>query len=135
MNVELIDVVYKELKENIQENSKYSPNIVKKALKSTKKFPLITLIESNDEIEKSDIRMMEIISRKSFEINIYAIDIGLTSNVEIIKELKRLVDDVMVKTFKMRRFLCEPTPNLDDTIERLTMRYKIGVMEKRNRLF
>lgn len=141
MNVELGDKVYDTLKLYLQNKSSYSPYVLKRALKESDKFPLVTL-EEIDNVQTggtTKTRIRELTSKIEFEINIYAIDKSSGSKIiaapEISNELKALVDKVMTNYFQFTRTVCKPTPNLDDTIYRVTMRYEVGILESKNILY
>lgn len=46
----------------------------------------------------------------------------------------KLVDDVIGRRYRMIREYCKPTPNLDDTIYRITMKYSKKIITKKNLL-
>lgn len=141
MIVEKRNEIYQNLKSYLVENSKYSPIVLNKALRQYDKYPLVTLEETENSFNLATTRnrKQEVISNVFFEINIYAVDIktsnGTISNVIITQELEKLIDDVMSIYFGLRRTSCRPTPNLDDTIRKTTMRYEGKILENRNKLF
>lgn len=105
-------------------------------MKESDKFPLVTVTEDDNVNEVVDTKFMDITDKLYFSINIYAQDkvVGNTtiSNVNIARELSKLVDDVMGKKYKMKRTYCKPTPNLDDTIYRITMKYTKKIITNKN---
>ena len=73
-----------------------------------------------------------------YEIEIFAIDKAaankIISNITICNELKELVDKVMSSYFQLERTLCQPTPNVDKNIYRITMRYTANIWDNKNML-
>lgn len=140
MITEQRDIIYKNLKSYLTENSQYNPLVLNKALRTSNKYPLVTLEETDNTFNFGTTRnrKQEIVSNLFYEINIYAVDVkqnnGTISNVIITQELEKLVDDVMSTYFGLKRTSCRPTPNLEDTIRRVTMKYEGKVFENRNRL-
>ena len=138
MNTIIPKKIYNTLNLYLQEKSIYSPNVINKELKQTDKYPLVTVMEINDvpSQQTTKTRQRETYSKLYFEINIYAIDKAVgnkkISNVTICNELKQLVDKVMSNYFQLDRTLCEPTPNVDKNINRITMRYTASVLENKN---
>lgn len=93
---------------------------------------LIVLEEIDNRIALATTRFEETTSSINFEINIYCPnDVVVKENDEIValskmeqaRELRKLVDDVLGGYYKLTRTFCQPTPNLDNTIYRITMRY------------
>lgn len=93
---------------------------------------LIVLEEIDNRIGLATTRFEETISNINFEVNIYCPndvvvkengEITALSKMEQARELRKLVDDVLGDYYKLTRVFCQPTPNLDNTIYRITMRY------------
>lgn len=89
---------------------------------------LVVIEEIDNSINDATTRYEETISNISFEVNIYCPnDIidgeQIISKMEQARELRKLVDAVLGGHFKLRRNFCQPTPNIDNTIYRITMRY------------
>lgn len=93
---------------------------------------LIVLEEIDNRIGLATTRLEETISNINFEVNIYCPndvvakendEITALSKMEQARELRKLVDDVLGGYYKLTRTFCQPTPNLDNTIYRITMRY------------
>lgn len=141
MIVDKTQEICNNLNSYLQENSKYSPLVLRKVIRQADKFPLVTIIEEENSFSSATTRnkVQEVVSNLYYEINIYATDIKTKdktiSNVVITDELKKLVDDVMSVHYGLRRTSCRPTPNLDSTIYRITMRYEGRIFENKNKLF
>lgn len=141
MNISKTQEISNNLNSYLQANSQYNPLVLRKALRQSDKFPLVTIVEQNNTLDTVTTRnkKQEFVSNLYYEINIYAVDIRTEdktiSNVVITDELKKLVDDVMSIYYGLKRTSCRPTPNVDSTIYRITMRYEGKIFENRNRLF
>lgn len=138
MNNNLINQLYKDVLEYVNANTKYNVTVVQKSLKQSNKFPLISIIEEDNSnvIVSTDFRdKTDLIN---ISINIYAQDMVLgnttISNVNIVKELMSLVDDVLSRKYHLMRTSCRPTPNLDNTIYRITARYTKKMLSNKNLL-
>ena len=136
MNIDFANQVYKDVKQYISENDTYSTRVRNKSLKESDKFPLITITEDDNVNEIVDTRFRESTDKMYFSVNIYAQDkaVGNTtiSNVNIARELASMVDEVMGKKYRMQRTSCKPTPNLDNTIYRITMKYTKKLIVNKN---
>ncbi len=136
MNIDLINQIYEDVKRYIQFKTIYSPRITQKSLKQSDKFPLITIIEDDNRNEIVSTDFIESTDKIFLTINIYAEDMALEnktiSNVTIARELMKLVDDVIGKKYQMNRVSCKPTPNLDNMIYRITMKYTKKIITNKN---
>ena len=139
MNVELYDKIYKILKDFLTAESAYKPIVTKLPQKQSNKFPLVVITEEDNAYLEGTTRFEETRSKVDYEINIYTTDMAIDdkkiSRLEVAKELKGLVDNVMNCNLKMRRRSCRPTPNLDKEIYRITMRYSASVNDNTGKLF
>lgn len=140
MNIDVTNNIYKDLKSYLVEKSKYNPTVVRKSLKQSDKFPLVVLTEYNNVFKTGTLhyKSREVIDSIYWEVNIYAtdkvIDNSIISNSEICDELKYLIDNIMSKRYELTRISCSPTPNLDETIYRITMRYSADILVNKNRI-
>lgn len=133
MNIsnEALDNVYIVLKKYIVEslNETLSPECdVRTQSLSTISKNLIVIEEIDNSIYASTTRFEETVSNLTFEINIYCPNDIVTkdkvmSKMEQARELRKLVDEVMGGHYRLVRTFCQPTPNIDNTIYRITMRY------------
>lgn len=132
MNLKLYEKVYTGLKQFILDNSELSPHVLKKP--SGDLFPKVVVEEiSNTSI--SNAGFMESVSLLGFEINIYAKDIGAMDSMEVARSLTDLVSRYMDNQMKFKRIMAKPTPNVDDTIYRITMRYVTQASDYRGHFF
>lgn len=140
MNTDLTTIIYKDLREYLLANSEYKPDVVRKPLKEVNKFPRVVLTEENNIFKEGTLKYKarEVIDTIYWEINIYATDVNkgnrIVSNAEVCDELKSLIDNIMSKRYGLTRLSCRPTPNLDETIYRITMRYSGDIHTNRNRI-
>ena len=140
---EALDIVYAVLKKYIQEslNETSSPYCdVKTESQSPISKNLIVLDEINNRTSLSTTRHEETISSVSFEINIYCPndsskeedgELILISKKEQARELRKLVDEVLSGYYRLNRYFCQPTPNIDNTVYRITMRYSGKINDNR----
>ena len=139
MNIELHDKIYKILKDFLEAESKYKPFVTKLPQKQSNRFPLVVITEEDNAFLTGTTRFEETRSKVDYEINIYTTDTVIgnkkISRLEVSKELKGLVDNVMNCNLKMRRRSCRPTPNLDKEIYRITMRYSATANDNTGKLF
>lgn len=136
MNVNLIDQIIDDVKAYISEKSEYSPRVVKKSLKQNNKFPLITITQEDNSNILASTDFRDIIDKLTINVNVYAEDMAVgnktISNVNIVEELIKLVDDVLRSKYRMLRTSCRPTPNLDNTIYRMTAIYSKKIITNKN---
>lgn len=136
MNIDFSNQVYRDVKKFISENDTYETRVRNKSLKESDKFPLITITEDDNVNELVDTKFLESTDKIYLTVNIYAQDkaVGNTtvSNVNIARELAALVDKVIGRKYRMIRTSCRPTPNLDNTIYRITMKYTKKIITNKN---
>lgn len=144
---EALDVVYEVLNKYINEslNELQRPSCdVRTQLEDKITKNLVVIEEIDNRISSATTRYEETISALSFEINIYCPNDIVTkkeidgkeqiiaiSKMEQARELRKLVDEVMGGYYKMQRTFCQPTPNIDNTIYRITMRYGVRVNDNK----
>lgn len=127
MITDLADAVYRDLKQHLATRCEYGPRVVQKSLKQSDKFPLVTVEEDDNSNVLVDTTFRDKTDKVAITINIYAEDLAsgnrTISNANVAKEISVLVDEVLGRKYKMLRTACKRTPNLDDNIYRITMRY------------
>lgn len=137
INIQVFDKLFDNLKNYIQECDVYSATITKKPLKQNDKFPLIVITEEDNVNFSSDIHFTDTISKGYYEINIYTqnkmIDGAMHYDMEIAREYSAIVDNYMSRKLKAVRTYCSPTPNVDNSIYRITMRYEMLISDYRGR--
>ena len=140
MNTKMTENIYNTLNIYLQEKSNYSPKVINKTLLQSNKYPLVTFNEVNNipKEQSTKSRVRDTYSGVYYEIEIFAIDKAaankIISNITICNELKELVDKVMSSYFQLERTLCQPTPNVDKNIYRITMRYTANIWDNKNML-
>ena len=130
----LFEEVRKGLSTYLKENSDYEPLIT--TIVSTDKYPKVVISKADDRESKSDTFRRNVISDLVFEIDIYAKDkvVGnetISSRI-IATELEDFTKRYMGDMCGFKRTLDKPTPNIDTTIYRITMRYSASYNDKRN---
>ena len=119
------DEIFLEYKKFIEENSIYSPRVVKNFTYKSTYFPILDFKHyDSSETNESTVDRMEYYDEEEFTIMIYAQDKGNVSRNVIINELKKLTNTFMSLKMNMRRTTCRDLPNLDADVGRLLMKYK-----------
>lgn len=136
--VDVVNPLREALNEFLIEKTNYADLVVTRFAKhSSSSFPLIELKQLNSISGEEDLNRYEQTDILTFELNIYAkseiIEGEIKTEVEIAEELMYLVNEFFDVKFGMRRTLCEPTPNLDRDIYRITMRYTCAYNKRRNK--
>lgn len=120
------------LKEYLAHNSVYSPLL--KAYESGDIFPYITFEKSNDIEDSTDLQRFNVVDSIEFEINIFAkakvSGTKTIANKTIATEIEEHIKEYF-RRLGFKRTFDKPTPNLDKTIYRITMRYKVKVNTQR----
>jgi hypothetical protein len=112
--------------------------VVQKTLKQADKFPLISVTceDNKNVIVSTDFN--DRTDQITLTINVYAEDMNIGNKVYssayIASELIKLVDEVCSRKYKLLRTSCRQTPNLDETIYRITARYTKKIISNKNLL-
>lgn len=135
MNIDVYDKLYQSLKQHLQENLGYDFEITKLSKKQTDRFPLVVFTEEDNVLSFSTLRGEETQSTLYYEINIFTRDKTINGKkcyaVEIARDISGHIDEVLNAKYHMNRLFCRPTPNLDDSIYRITMRYSARLNDNR----
>ena len=117
--------LYLEYKQFIEENSIYSPRVVKDFTFKSSYFPVVDF-KHDDSVETDNrtLGRIEYYDDESFSITIYAQDRGNVSRNVVIDELVKLTHIFMGVKYNMQRSYCRSLPNLDTDVGRLLMKYK-----------
>lgn len=88
------------------------------------RFPCVTIVEENNETytRSQDNALQEHHARLSYTINVYS-DLA-TGAKEQAKGIAAIIDTTM-QSMKFTRTVKTPTPNIERTIYRITMRYTV----------
>lgn len=137
INIDLYDEMFDYLSAYIKKDDAYGCLITKQSLQESNRFPLIVFTESQNLLYRADTTFRETLSRAYYEVNIYAKDksVGKSKKyaMEIAKDLSQQVDYVLGNKYKLSRTYCSPTPNIDNTIYRITMRYEGIIVDNKKR--
>lgn len=117
------------LKDFLLENSKYNPKVMSSPKGSV--FPKVVFIKVDDRTVGRTTFLLDSISNVAFEVDIYAKE-NVVSEVTIANELESLIKEYMGNICGFKRTLDKPTPNIDTSVYRITMRYEANVNETRN---
>ena len=113
INLDVYEKIYQILKKFLQEESLYNPKVSKLPQMQSDRFPLVVITEEDNSISLATTRFEETRSKVDYEINIYTTDIIVNdkkvSKLEVAKELKKLIDNVMNCNLKMVRRSCRQT--------------------------
>lgn len=135
MNIDAYDAIYNDLKEYLKSASEYEVNVTKYSIKEADRFPLVIITEEDNVLEDSTFSKLETTSRLYYEINIYTKDLVISNEIvpamKVAREISQKVDYLLGYKLKMDRLSCRPTPNLDDSIYRITIRYSVGFNDNR----
>lgn len=120
--------LFLEYKTYIEENSNYSPKVVKYFNYDKANFPTISFINENStNSNDATIDGIEYYDNEYFEITIYAKDYGNISKSIITEELVELTHKFLGRHKGMKRTLCRPIPNLDTNVLRTLINYQCQI--------
>lgn len=115
------DVLFYTIREYLEENSKYQPKVLARADSDT--FPKVVV---NQELNNPNWQTMcsrEIVQRHTVTLDIYARDTDEADSITIAEEIQDCLYNLMSKELKMKITFSRPTPNVDNSIYRITMKY------------
>ena len=117
--------LFLEYKQFIEENSIYSPRVVKDFTYKSTYFPIVDF-KRNESVNSQNMTVdrIEYYDNEDFEINIYAQDKGNISRNVIIDELTNLTHVFMGIHKNMNRTSCRNLPNLDTDVGRRMTKYQ-----------
>lgn len=119
-----------EYQKYIEDNSIYSPKIVKHYTDKSTYFPIITcVISNNTSTDEHSTQNIEEYEMFYITINIYAKDQTRGANIKvaaqvIVDEIVDLTDYFFNKIMNLRKTLNEPIPNIDKRILRQVMNFQ-----------
>lgn len=129
----IYDEVRNGLKEYLSIHSAYTPLV--KTFASGDTFPYVVFEKSNDIEYASDKQKNTVISTVEYEINIYAKEQTLqnkrVAGRSIAAEIEEHIKSYMGGILGYKRTYDKPTPNIDSTVYRITMRYLVNLNETR----
>lgn len=117
--------LYLEYKQFIEENSNYSPRVVKDFTYKSTYFPIVDF-KHDDSVQTNNMTLdrIEYYDDEDFSITFYAQDKGNLSRNVIIDELVNLTHIFMGIQKNMKRTTCKNLPNLDTDVGRKITKYK-----------
>lgn len=136
MNIDVYTYLYDKLKESLKANLEgYEVEVTKLSKKQSDRFPLVVFTEEDNALLSSTLNREETTSKLYYEVNIYTRDKVINEEkcyaIDIARQISMEVDKVFNKKYHMDRLFCRPTPNLDNSIYRITMRYSVGLNDNR----
>lgn len=129
--IDKYEAIFSMFKQYITDNSQYNARVVKYNTNTSTYFPIITCI-LNDSTNSDDnsIDRVDKTDNYYFTIDIYTKDKIENSNKiasQVVNdELTQLTIDFFEK-LRMKRTLCQYTPNLDTEVLRRTLRYQCQI--------
>lgn len=121
------DLLFYVVKEYLDEHSQYKPDV--NVRDDTDIFPkVIVKVERNGtQWLSNDSR--EIIQGYTCTYDIYAKDTALDTSVTIAEEIESCIYKLMSEELNMKLTFSRPTPNVDNSIYRITMKYACSLRE------
>lgn len=136
--IEKYNLLFKEFKEYIDNNSQYNVKVVKHNTNTSTHFPVISFVLTNFiNTNECTIDKIEYYDNFYFTIDIYSknkVISGKTISAQVISEdLLKLVLKFFDKK-NMLRTSCKPTFNLDDSISRINVQYQCAIGNARGNI-
>ena len=135
MLADIYNQVFTTAKEYIAANSPYNALVTKRIPEQSGRFPVVTIVQIQDRLEDETLKKTEQKVLLVFEVNVFAQDTEEKNGLEIIDELKSLVDVVFTDQLGMTREMDEPMDNLDRYVRRQYMRYSCILNMEDKRIF
>lgn len=135
MLANIYNQVFTTAKEYIAANSPYNALVTKRIPEQSGRFPVVTIVQIQDRLEDETLKKTEQKVLLVFEVNVFAQDTEEKNGLEIIDELKSLVDVVFTDQLGMTREMDEPMDNLDRYVRRQYMRYSCILNMEDKRIF
>lgn len=136
MNRIVFNRIFETLKTHI-ENSSLNAKVYSKPSGDTYPMIVITPIE-NSSLDRSK-NFEERKSLIGIEINIYTtpkvINEEYLDEIQISEYIQDEISNIMENHFSALRVTCQPTPNIDESLYRILMRYNLTISDFRNRIF
>ena len=130
----MIDNLYL-IKQNLDNYLKHTPfnNIKAQTTPKGDTFPKIVIQDITNTERERDFGGINRFSAVTYEIEIYAKASGGKSERTIANELKTHIRRFMEDELGLKRVYDSPTPNIDTSVYRITMRYTVVINDKRNK--
>lgn len=122
MKDDMLEVLSDLLQEHLNDNE-YTPSVY--IVENQRTFPLVVMREiSNIKSNEIDGRIgLEQHSNITYELDIFAIDIGNKSRITIARSIQKDVDNFFSNMLGLTRIYASPTSNIDQNVYRVLMRY------------
>lgn len=124
------DEIYNYASTYIEENSKYSPMVLKDT-PPDRIFPLIIIKQEDDDLYDENLDKTDQKFNLVYEIEIYTINDGIITKQEIADELVKLVNNVFDEHYGMKRKRNKEAPNIDQDVFRWHMRFEAKIDENK----
>lgn len=127
----IYDTIYRELKDYLNQNSQYIPNVYKKE-PNEKKFPVVIVKELSDDSIYTTLKYTDEIYYMDLEINIYAIQYNEVASMTIANEITNLIERFFKDNYKVKIKVSRDVANIDNTVYRniATVTFKIETKYK-----
>ena len=130
----LFDNIKNRLDDFLLENSKYAPLLT--TVPSDGTFPNVVIEKIDDREHACDNTRNSVFSTWSIELNIYAVSTTYknkkVSARSVAVELEELIFYYMGEKMGFKRTYDKPSPNVDQSVYRITMRFQTRINNKRN---
>ena len=113
--------VFEVLDEYLTTMCEYAPSVVGRADTGTYPKVVVTFEQGNPAWQSNGV--FEYVCNNTVTIDIYANDEPLVSSLEIAENIRNHVFECMSRKLGYRLTFSKPTPNIDESIYRLTMKY------------
>lgn len=137
INRSMFEKIYQTAKKYLEQNSVFSPKVLN--VPKGESFPRVVIQMISNANESRDSYGFISHSMIGIEVDIYALEKTYGDTKYSAKQIAEGISDdcsiVFEEIYGMKRNLCQPTPNADTDVYRITMRYAALQDDKRNVLF
>lgn len=113
----IYDTIFDELKTYLQSNSEYNPFVFKRE-PNDKKFPLVIVKRLTDDSIYTTLKYTDEIYYMDLEINVFAIQDKLISNMEIAEYTTNLIEKFFKDNYKVKVRISRDVFNIDPNVYR-----------------
>lgn len=116
------DTIFKVIKEYLSDNSIYKPQVTARA--DDDNYPKVVVNIERSISSFQSIDAIDVIGTYNLIIDIYAKDLeDGTSSIDICEEIEQHLYNLLTKKMHFKITFSRNTPNIDNSIYRITMRY------------
>lgn len=130
---DIYDNIFDYSKTYINNNSEYSPKVLKSQPTTNKYFPIVIITEIDNPLYDETLSKTEQKYNVFYEIEIYTTNKGSIAKETIAEELKILVNNVFDNYYGFSRTSCRPTPNIDLNVFRYTLQFR-GIVDSNKKI-